>query len=70
MQARDGFQLLVTHERDESGRYKGTRIDVRHLASGDTTAFWSEQCEGLSPRDAVKGACVQSATELLRGVSS
>lgn len=48
VEQRDGFDFLITHEKDEFGNYKATRIDVRHIKTGDSTTFWSNQLESLS----------------------
>ena len=47
MERKDGFELRISHERDEVGRYIGTRIDVLHLQSGDCTTFWSDHLHSL-----------------------
>lgn len=47
VEEREGFQFLITHEKDEFGRYRCTRIDVRHVATGDSTTFWSNHLESL-----------------------
>ena len=47
VERRQGFDFLITHEKDEFGNYKATRIDVQHIESGDSTTFWSNQLESL-----------------------